>query len=244
MIVKSLIIGGGEIGTSLKKVLDKRKNVNKAVVIDKKDKDYKIKIKDLKCSVMHVCIPYSASFGKIVFEYDQKFEPELIIIHSTVPVGMTSIIEKVVESYVVHSPVRGNHPDLEKSLLTFTKYIGTTDKLVYLRAKKELSNMKTVWFKKPEETELGKLLCTSYYGLCIAWHREMERYCKKYNADFNNVVTDFNNTYNTGYKKLRPNVLRPVLSSPGKKKIGGHCVIPNATILNNQLESPFLSLIK
>ena len=246
MKVRSLIIGGGEIGTSLKKVLDKRKVKEKAVIVDIKDKDYSKKISTLKGEVMHICYPYSKGFATSCLKYITEFEPILVIIHSTIPVGTTSILQKIVgkKIYIVHSPVRGNHPDLEKSLLTFTKYIGTKDNVAYLRAKTELSNIRTVWLKKSEETELGKLMCTSYYGLCIAWHREMERFCKKFNVRFEDAVIEFNKTYNEGYNKLRPNVIRPILSSPGNKKIGGHCVIPNAIILNSQIESDFLKLIK
>ena len=246
MKVKSLIIGGGEIGTSLKKVLDKRKNKEKAYLLDIKDKDYKKKIFNLKCEVMHVCFPYSKKFASACLNYILSFEPILVIIHSTIPVGTTSILQKIVGKKVniVHSPVRGNHPDLEKSLFTFKKYIGTTSIPAYLLAIKELSNMSTVHMGKPETTELGKLMCTSYYGLCIAWFREMERFCKKFHVKFDDAVIEFNKTYNEGYSNLRPNVIRPILSSPGRKKIGGHCVVPNALILSSQIESDFLKLIK
>ncbi|MFA5174788.1 MAG: hypothetical protein WC438_06420, partial [Candidatus Pacearchaeota archaeon] len=143
-----------------------------------------------------------------------------------------------------HSPVRGNHPDLEKSLLSFKKYIGTNSTEAFVLASKEMSNMSTRYMHKSETTELGKLMCTSYYGLCIAWYREMERFCKKFHVNFDDAVIEFNKTYNEGYSNLRSNVIRPILTSPGNKKIGGHCVVPNAIILNSQIESAFLKLIK
>ena len=245
MNVKSLIIGNGEIGSSLKKVLDLRKNKGKTITYDVKD----LEIPDIyEVEIMHICIPYTEQFVSEIVRYAKKYIPSLIIIHSTVPVGTTSIINKILKkenlSEAVHSPVRGTHPRLTESLLYFTKYIGTSNKKAYLIAKKEMSNMKTKWFKKSEETELGKLLCTAYYGLCISWHRETEKMCKYFKVDFDNVMTDFNITYNKGYKKFKQNVIRPVLTSPGKEKIGGHCIIPNAKILNSQIKSDFLKLIK
>ncbi len=242
MYYDSLIIGGGGVGSSIKRVLQKRKNTQKCGIIDKKDEKYKLKIANTTCKTLHVCYPYSKGFMKEVLKYDKTFEPELIIIHSTVPVGTTEVLNNICPINVVHSPVRGQHSNLDKALLTFVKYIGTDNKLAYEMAKKEMSNMKTKWLKNSKETELGKILSTSYYGLCIAWHREMKKFCDNFSVSFEDVVTDFNTTYNIGYKKLRPNVMRPVLTPP-IKKIGGHCVSQNAIMLKKQKQSKFLDLI-
>ena len=53
--------------------------------------------------------------------------------------------------------------------------------------------------------------------------------------DFDLVYTQANRTYNEGYEKLgKSEVKRPVLKHyPGS--IGGHCIIPNAKILNDSL---------
>lgn len=251
MYYESFIIGNGEVGSSLKKVLDLRKNREKSGIIDKKDKDFKERLSDLKCKNLHICFPNNKNFINDVLKYLSILEPELCIIHSTVPVGTTTKINYLrfatkiaLRSHVVHSPIRGQHPNLDKGLLLFKKYVGTESKEAFNNAKKEMDNMNVIWFEKPEDTELGKLLDTSYYGLCIAWHREMERLCKYFNVSFENVVTDFNESYNVGYSKLKPNVVRPILTSPGKKRIGGHCVVQNAKILNSQHKSKFLELVK
>jgi len=247
----SLIIGNGEVGSALKKVLDARNDKRSCSIIDRKDEDFKEKLNDSKCKTLHICIPYSKTFVKDTLNYLRLFQPELCIIHSTVPVGTTSRINysafatKVAPlTHVVHSPVRGLHPNLDTGLLTFVKYVGTDSKEAFEKAKKEMDNMNVVWFEKSEDSELGKLLDTSYYGVCISWHREMERLCKYFDVNFENAVTAFNISYNEGYSKLKPNVVRPVLTSPGKKKIGGHCVTQNAKLLNAQQQSKFLDLIK
>ena len=96
--------------------------------------------------------------------------------------------------------------------------------------------IKTKLFYPSTTTELGKLFDTTYYGLCIAWHGEMKKICNKYNVNFEKAVTDFNKTYNKGYKKLgKSNVIRPVLNPPDEY-IGGHCIIPNAKMLNRNME--------
>ncbi len=251
MFYKSLIIGNGEVGSSLKRVLDKRDKIRryflqrKSCVIDIRDKDFQKKLNNDVCECLHICFPYSKSFIKDCLRYITSFEPILCVIHSSIPVGITEKIHSLIKTpvHIVHSPVRGQHPKLAKSLQTFVKYVGTRDYKAYQLAKKEMSNMKTEWFKDSKTTELGKLLDTSYYGLCISWHREMKRICDHFGISFENAVSDFNKTYNAGYKKLRPNVIRPVLFPP-ERKIEGHCVVFNAKLLFKQIRSKFLELIK
>jgi UDP-N-acetyl-D-mannosaminuronate dehydrogenase len=109
----------------------------------------------------------------------------------------------------------------------------------------EKLGLKTKVFYPSVTTELGKLLDTSYYGLCIAWHGEMKKISDKLGVNFEEVVTAFNKTYNEGYKKLgKSNVVRPVLYPPQKTGgIGGHCVIPNAELLKKYFKSKALDLI-
>ena len=213
------------------------------------------KIKDLNrddglkgVEILHLCLPWIPNFVKIVKKEIKKIKPRLTIIHSTIPPSTT---KKIIDGLpracrgVVHSPVRGMHPHLYRSIKTFVKYIGTDNKKAGQLAKKHLESLgiKTKVFQPSEITEIGKLLDTSYYGLCIAWHGEMKKICDKAGIDFEKAVTDFNKTYNAGYKKLgKPNVIRPVLYPP-KGGIKGHCIIENAEILKKHFNSKALSLI-
>src|SRR3990167_5020981 len=161
MYYETLIVGNGEVGSSLKKVLDLRKNKEKSGIIDKKDQDFKEKIVNLKCKNLHICFPNNKNFINDVLKYLNILEPELCVIHSTVPVGTTSKINylgfatKIAPlTHVVHSPIRGQHPNLDKGLLSFKKYVGTESKEAFNKAKKEMDNINLVWFKKSEDTEL------------------------------------------------------------------------------------------
>ena len=215
------------------------------------------KIKDLDrddglegINILHICVPYyDDKFVKIVKREIGRIKPKLTIIHSTVAPGTTKKIAlslpKEIGERVVHSPVRGTHPHLYESIRTFVKYIGTDNRMAGELARKHLESLgiKTKVFQPSLTTELGKLLGTSYYGLCIAWHGEMKRLCQKFKVEFEKVATDFNQTYNEGYIKLgRKNVVRPVLYPP-QPFIGGHCVIPNTKILKKYFKSPALDLI-
>ncbi|MEK7124279.1 MAG: hypothetical protein AAB877_01150, partial [Patescibacteria group bacterium] len=174
-----------------------------------------------------------------------KIQPKLTIIHSTVVPGTTKELAKKFSGQVVHSPIRGIHPHLHKGIKTFVKYIGADDRKAGMSAKKHLESLgiKTKLFNSSADTELGKLLDTSYYGVVIAWHGEMKKLCDKMGVDFKNAITDFNTTYNEGYKKLgKDHFVRPVLYAP-ESHIGGHCVVPNAKLLKKYFESKALDLI-
>jgi UDP-N-acetyl-D-mannosaminuronate dehydrogenase len=137
------------------------------------------------------------------------------------------------------------HPDLYPSIKTFVKYIGADSKKAGKLAKRHLESLgiKTKIFQPSTTTEIGKLFSTSYYGLCISWHGEMEKICKKEGIDFEKTITDFNKTYNKGYKKMgKKNVIRPILFPP-EGGIGGHCIVPNAEILKRYYNSGAFDLI-
>jgi len=206
------------------------------------------KIKDLTrndglvgVEILHICIPWSGNFIEIVKKEIEEIKPKLTIINSTVEPGTT----KKIGGMVVHSPVRGVHPKLFEGIKTFVKYIGADDKEAALMAEKHFKSLgiKTKTFYPSATTELGKALDTTYYGVVIAWHKEMKKICEKFNVNFDEAVTDFNISYNEGYKKLgKHNVIRPVMYVDDKP-IGGHCVVPNAEILKKYFESEGLDLI-
>jgi len=210
------------------------------------------KIKDLKrddglsgIEVLNVCIPWSDSFLEIVEREINNIKPKLTIIHSTVPLGTTKKLTEKFNGMVVHSPIRGVHPYLFEGIKTFVKYIGADNEIVGQMAKEHIESlgMKTKLVFPSKTSELAKLFCTTYYGLCIAWHGEMKKICDKEGLNFDDVATEFNNTYNDGYTKLgKKNVVRPVLLAP-EGGIGGHCVIPNAKILKKSYDSKVFDLI-
>lgn len=228
------ILGYGEIGQAIAKFYQKPK------------------IKDLKrddglsgAGVLNICIPWSEKFVNIVEKEIKNTKPKLTIIHSTVAPGTTKKLAKKFNNMVVHSPIRGVHPNLYGGIKTFVKYIGADNKKAGKMAEKHLRSLgiKTKLFIPSATTEAGKILDTTYYGLIIAWHGEMEKICDMFGVDFEKAVTDFNKTYNLGYAKLgMNNVVRPVLYPP-KDIIGGHCVIPNAEILNKYFSSLAIDLI-
>jgi len=219
------ILGYGEVGQAVAKFY---KN---PLIKDLKRNDGLIGV-----DVLNVCIPWSRNFLSSVEKEIEKIKPKLAIIHSTVAPGTTKKLASKFKGNVVHSPIRGVHPNLYEGIKTFVKYIGADNKKAGLLARKHLKSLgiKTRVFPSSITTELGKLLDTTYYGLVIAWHGEMKEICDKFDIGFEKAATDFNKTYNDGYTKLgMAKVVRPVLYPPKNNIIGGHCVIKNAEILKD-----------
>ena len=226
-----LIIGyKGEVGSAIYSILKESKKYN----LLKKDTE-PLNIKE-KVDVMHISIPYSDRFINIAAGYIRKYKPGLAIIHSTVRPGTTNKIYEKTKALIVHSPVRGRHPDLKGGIFKFIKFIGPANKKAALLAKEHLDSLgiKTEILKSPLETEVGKLLCTTYYAVHIAFHQDMDRICDRFGADFKQAVTRFNQTCTMDINHKIP---RPVMF-PGF--IGGHCLIPNIEILKKDIKSDFL----
>ncbi len=216
-----LIIGAGEAGKSLCRVLKAKYRV---MIRDKSDK-----IKG-NFKVLHIAYPPIKNFVAVTKRYIKEYKPGLVIIHSTVPVGTT----RKISPFAVHSPIRGVHPRLEEGIKTFVKYFGGRD------AKKAADyftrlGIKTKTFKKSETAELLKILDTTYYAWNIVFCKEVKRICDALDLDFEEVYTTANKDYNDGYDKLKmARVIRPVLK-PLPGKIGGHCIIPNCNLLEDWL---------
>lgn len=216
---KHLVIGAGEVGSSLFNVLKPHYDVFL------RDKNNNL---SGKFNVVHICYPNIKNFTEISKDYIKKYQPDLVIVHSTVPIGTT----RKVLTTAVHSPIRGLHPNLEKGIKTFVKYFGGKKAKDAVKIFSDIG-IKTQCFAKSETTELLKILDTTYYGWNIIFAKEIKRICDKLKLNFDDVYTIPNNDYNEGYIKLgKSNVVRPVLKAmPGK--IGGHCVVQNCDLLDD-----------
>ena len=236
------ILGYGEIGKAIHQLY--LANEKFQVFIKDLDRDDGLTSLD----VLNVAIPHNGSFDFVdtVVHHALQSSTKTVIIHSTVSVGTTSEIKSRLPSVsVAHSPCRGIHPFLYEGLLTFEKLVGAPVLHDAQGISEHFSeiNIKSHICKNSETSELAKLLDTTYYGICIAYHGEALKACEQFGADFEDAMTFYNTTYNEGYKKLgKHNVVRPVLTPP-PNGIGGHCVVQNAELLNRQFKSPALDLI-
>lgn len=232
------IIGHGEIGKSVEQIYSDYSKFKLTII----DKEYVRG--DGTIDIMNICLPLFDDYVTVVCEYIKKYKPILCIIHTSTTPGTTLEISSRAECGVVHSPVRGVHPNLYEGLKMFKKYIGYVDNEGKKLCEEHFEDLKIPYqsVAGPSNTELAKLYSTTYYGLCIAFHGEMKRHFDELNLNYD-IITDWNKTYNDGYRELgKEGVIRPVLTPPDKF-IGGHCVIPNTELLRGIFTSKAFDLI-
>ncbi len=238
--MKQIIIGLGEVGHALQSILecdgyDINPNVPGSLT--------KQQIESGRMyQVLHIAFPFIGYesepaeqwFFYCVARFAAQFCSDLIIIHSSVPVGTTDKCEEITGIPCVHSPVRGVHPDLEKGIRTFVKFFGGGASHTAAAIFRE-KGIKTMMTSCARETEALKLWDTTIYGWNILLQKEIERYCRENGLDFKMVYTVANATYNDGYAALgRPEYAKYILKHvPGP--IGGHCVRENWELLESPI---------
>jgi UDP-N-acetyl-D-mannosaminuronate dehydrogenase len=221
-----VVVGLGEVGKPLFEIIKTRHQVFGV------DIDLVAPIN--RCDVMHICFPFGEQrFVSQVVDYIRQYQPALTIINSTVAPGTTRSVARQSGVAVVNSPVRGKHARMRDELLHYTKFIGALDPDTGAQAVQHFESvgMKTKVLSTPEATEIAKLTETTYFGVMIAWAQEIERYCKAVEADYDEVVSF--------YEEIK--FFPPVKYFPGV--IGGHCVMPNIEILLQKFPSGLLQAI-
>lgn len=186
-------------------------------------------------NVLHVCYPFQIrDFVGETARYVNRFNPKVTIINSTVAVGTTRLIAERTGAAVVNSPVRGKHARMLEELQQYTKFVGAITSAAGEQAAKHFESLglRTKILSTPEATELAKLTETTYFGLMIAWAQEIERYCDKTGASYEEVVSFYDEIKFFPSVKYFPGV------------IGGHCVMPNIEILRNFTKSELLEAIQ
>lgn len=221
-----VVVGLGEVGKPLLDIMKSRHHtfgvdINQPASVS-------------QCDVMHVCFPFRGEeFVEHVVEYINQYRPTVTVINSTVAPGTTRKIAVESGTAVVNSPVRGKHARMQGEMLHYVKFVGALDPASGQRAVEHFEDvgMKTKLLTSPEASEIAKLTETTYFGLMIAWAQEVERYCTKLGANYDEVVSFYDEI------KFFP----PVKYFPGV--IGGHCVMPNISILRQQFHSGLLEAI-
>lgn len=138
-MAKALVIGMGEVGEPLWKMLVKAYGANEV-----KARDIKPAWMNFTFEFLHICFPQNQNFIDNVVKYAQIYKPQQIILHSTVSPGMTDrIYEELLMKFgtpsainpdiirlsstspmVYFSPVNANTRDgMEWGFKTYTKYL-------------------------------------------------------------------------------------------------------------------------
>ena len=236
---KDVVVGIGEIGKPILKLLSKDNivvgfDLNPDLMNERKFEIYQ----NLKTSFLHIAIPVTGKFINNVLKLCKKFQPECIVIHSTVKPGTTEELQGKLTIPVIYSATRGVHKRMIYDLKRYTKFFvisanaprGKWASSRYVKLMKRC-DIKTKKMSKPETLELAKIICdTSYLGWLINYAQLSNMIAIKHGVDYDEMWS-----FSDEIQEFLGN--RPKLY-PGY--IGGHCVIPNLDLINSDI----LNLIK
>ena len=155
-----------------------------------------------------------------------------IVIHSTIRPGTTKILQGKLPIPVIYSATRGIHKRMIYDLKRYTKFFvispnaprGKWASTRYVKMMKACG-IKTKKMSKPETLELAKIICdTSYLGWLVNYAQLSNMIAIEYGVNYDEMWS-----FTEEIQKFLGN--RPKMY-PGH--IGGHCVIPNLGLLDNQ----------
>jgi UDP-N-acetyl-D-mannosaminuronate dehydrogenase len=229
---KDVVIGLGEIGLPIYKILSKHFPVEGVDINPVLNKE-KSSLKDHDIDFVHFCIPFSKNFFNIIKKYEKKLNPEAIVIHSTISPKTTEKLQKMIKSPVIYSATRGVHKRMLNDLKRYTKFYSVynsasnsnrVSKMYERRMKK--CGIKTKKLSDPLTLELAKIVVdTSYYGWLINYAQISKIISDKYGVNYDEMWSFSDEIHK--FLKNRPKMF------PGF--IGGHCVIPNLELIDNEL---------
>jgi len=228
-----LVVGMGEIGYPIYRLLSKG-GITGGYDLDHTRMDVKKfdKIKNNPISMLHVCIPFTNKFVENVLNIIDERNPELVVIHSTISPHTTESIQKKTNIPVIYSATRGIHKRMLKDMLRYSKFYAVYDwapkstwasKKFANRMKK--SGLKTKRMSNPLTLELAKIIVdTSYYGWLITY------------AQLSNMVAIQNGVNYDEMWSFADEIHKFLGNRPKMYPgfIGGHCVIPNLSLVQNE----------
>tara|TARA_B100000029_G_scaffold513709_1_gene614092 strand:- start:2070 stop:2816 length:747 start_codon:yes stop_codon:yes gene_type:complete len=229
---KDIVVGLGEIGLPIYKLLTKHyptEGLDINPILNKQ----KPSLKNYDVAFVHFCIPFSKNFFKIISTYEKKIKPESIVIHSTISPKTTEKLQKLTSCPIIYSATRGVHKRMLSDLKRYTKFYSvynyapkssSISKMFEQRMKK--CGIKTKKLSDPLTLELAKIVVdTSYYGWLINYAQISKIISDKFGVDYDEMWSFSDEIHK--FLKNRPKMF------PGF--IGGHCVIPNLELIDNEL---------
>ena len=236
---KDVVVGIGEIGNPILKLLSKQNiTVGFDLNPDLMDKIKFGRYKDLQTSFLHIAIPVTDKFIINVLKLEKKFNPECIVIHSTIKPGTTKKLQGKLSIPVIYSATRGVHKRMIYDIKRYTKFFAISKdaprckwaSVGFAKLMKKY-NVKTKKMSKPETLELAKIVCdTSYLGWLVNYAQLSNLIAIEHGVNYDEMWSFSDEIHE--FLGNRPKMY------PGY--IGGHCVIPNLDLVY----SDTLNLIK
>ena len=233
MKTKDVVAGLGEIGRPIQKLISKGElavgfDINKKLMdVNKFQKNI-----DVPTKTLHICIPFTKNFYQNVITLCDKFSPKCLVIHSTLQPYTTKKLQNKLTIPVIFSPTRGVHKRMLYDLKRYTKFFAIEPDApkkiwaitMYAKSMKKCG-VKAQKMSDPITLELAKIICdTSYYGWLINYAQLSKMIATENHVDYDEMWTfsDEIHKHLGNRPKMYPGI------------IGGHCVIPNLDLMQNQ----------
>ena len=218
-----MVVGLGEIGKPILKLISKKFNVVGYDINPKlMNKRRYEKLKNQQIVFVHICIPFSDNFEKNVIDIAKKHNPKGIVIHSTISPHTTEKLQKHLRLPVIYSAIRGVHKRMLYDLTRYTKFFAIESNapnkkwasMAYSKMMKKCG-VKTKQMSSPIALELAKIVVdTSYYGWLINYAQLSNIIAIKNKVDYDEMWSFADEIHK--FLGNRPKMF------PGF--IGGHCL--------------------
>jgi hypothetical protein len=239
--MRHLIIGHGQIGQAVDKMIRRSEDelVHSYDIAKNTEADKQKLIKENAIDILHITFPYTDKFIVQVKTYIKEFKPQYSVIYSTVKVGTT----RQFGQNAFYSPVVGRHPNLYEGILYGLRFIGTNQKSAHpVDELWEALGARVKVVDSTDATEFIKIRSTAKFGINLVWTEYEKSVADDIGVDFN-LVKEFDEEYNKLYQRLGMEWAQQYILDPPGGVIGGHCVIPNALLLQEQYPSDLLGKI-
>ena len=225
--------GLGEIGSPILKLIS-RATIAVGYDINKKymNKNKFNKYQNIDTYFLHVCIPFTKEFITNVVLLSEKFNPEAIVIHSTVSPYTTKKLQDKLNIPIIYSATRGVHKRMLNDLRRYTKFYSIESNAprknwasINFSKLMKKCGVKTKKMSSPLILELAKIIVdTSYYGWLINYAQLSNMIAIQNKVDYDEMWSFADEIHK--FLGNRPKMY------PGF--IGGHCVIPNLELIDHQ----------
>jgi len=220
--IKNIVLGAGQVANAIKNNL-----LTAPLVFDRGEWEKT----HLKSEILHVTIPYSDDFERIIIKAIYNFDPEIIIIHSTVKPGTTEKLGK----NVLFSPVLGRHSDEFSNNIQMYQKFFAGDPDCYEQVRHEFQLNSEFWGTNTGELEYSKIMSTTRMYWELLFTKSLEKDCKKNGYDFKQVHHRWTDNYNAGIRLKHPKWERTIYSMMDSDLPGGHCLRPNIHLVDNEI---------
>ena len=250
MIKKDIVAGLGEIGSPILKLIS-RATIAVGYDINKKhmNKNKFNKYQNIDTYFLHVCIPFTKEFITNVVLLSEKFNPEAIVIHSTVSPYTTKKLQDKLNIPIIYSATRGVHKRMLSDLRRYAKFYSIESNAprknwasINFSKLMKKCGVKTKKMSSPLTLELAKIIVdTSYYGWLINYAQLSNMIAIQNKVDYDEMWSFADEIHK--FLGNRPKMY------PGF--IGGHCVIPNLELIDhktlnliNEINSDYAHVLK